>query len=607
MRSGMPSARAGRRTGPRARSSIGSAQAASRVRAWRSSSSDRSTRPSPACSSRWIRTSRGLTAKWSSSTCPGLADRLVAGEVDPDACTSPERLCLLTREIGSEGTSARPVSGSPTNSLSQLGAHGNATREGARRPAGYRVGDRQGRHACRSASRGASRRSPRTARHTASMLWSNANVSENFPEPVSPLLYSIASVGYYHYFRNLGLAFGVSRRRLAAMDSGAPHDHRRPRRAHVLQPHQHPCRAPHGAVRRPSRGRVQSLRGRGPEGRQPAARRAGGTAAAEAAQALELVRIACAVAWQFLFLRRRLRTFERTADEFAARTTHERCAALARPARRRPGRIHRHPLSGAGRTPRSATRRQWSAMRSCDNASRVTASATPRTLDSFARCPDVPSSQPALRLWALSRAINADKALRTCSPTSPAPWCWRPIRTEHRVCRVSPGARRIPDDWGFRSSGELMLTTPTLEEQPEPVISLLQQYIEVNGESPEDHHRAAGGGAASRDVPHPAHARRSRTGPRRPHVAAAPEHPDRRGLPGARAAEAGAALHAMPPRRAAHRRSARPSGQLETPDDVFMLTWQEIEELCAGRAMFPHGVAALVETPPARSMPWRAA
>ena len=50
------------------------------------------------------------------------------------------------------------------------------------------------------------------------MLWSNANVSENFPEPVSPLLYSIASAGYYHYFRNLGRAFGVSRHRLALMD-----------------------------------------------------------------------------------------------------------------------------------------------------------------------------------------------------------------------------------------------------------------------------------------------------------------------------------------------------------------------------------------------------
>ena len=48
--------------------------------------------------------------------------------------------------------------------------------------------------------------------------WSNANVNENFPEPISPLLYSIASAGYYHYFRNLGLSFGISRRRLAAME-----------------------------------------------------------------------------------------------------------------------------------------------------------------------------------------------------------------------------------------------------------------------------------------------------------------------------------------------------------------------------------------------------
>ncbi len=35
-------------------------------------------------------------------------------------------------------------------------------------------------------------------------LWTNANVNENFPQPICPLLYSIARVGYYHYFRNLG-------------------------------------------------------------------------------------------------------------------------------------------------------------------------------------------------------------------------------------------------------------------------------------------------------------------------------------------------------------------------------------------------------------------
>ena len=38
-------------------------------------------------------------------------------------------------------------------------------------------------------------------------------------------------------------------------------------------------------------------------------------------------------------------------------------------------------------------------------------------------------------------------------------------------------------------------------------------------------------------------------------------------------------------------------GQLAHRDDVFMLTLQEIDELSAGRAMFPHGVAALVDAP----------
>src|SRR5207249_9976811 len=55
---------------------------------------------------------------------------------------------------------------------------------------------------------------PKRAPH---VLWSNANVNENFPRPISPLLYSVAEAGYYHYFRNLGLAVGVSRRRLRGL------------------------------------------------------------------------------------------------------------------------------------------------------------------------------------------------------------------------------------------------------------------------------------------------------------------------------------------------------------------------------------------------------
>src|SRR6185295_17468974 len=65
--------------------------------------------------------------------------------------------------------------------------------------------------------RNTSGESDETAPQPRKILWSNANVNENFPEPITPLLYSVASAGYYHYFLNLGRAFGLSRRRLAAI------------------------------------------------------------------------------------------------------------------------------------------------------------------------------------------------------------------------------------------------------------------------------------------------------------------------------------------------------------------------------------------------------
>ncbi|MDP7034428.1 MAG: PEP/pyruvate-binding domain-containing protein [Planctomycetota bacterium] len=48
-------------------------------------------------------------------------------------------------------------------------------------------------------------------------IWSNANISENYPEPVRPFLYSVAVRGYRHYFTNIGRAFGISKRRIEQM------------------------------------------------------------------------------------------------------------------------------------------------------------------------------------------------------------------------------------------------------------------------------------------------------------------------------------------------------------------------------------------------------
>jgi phosphohistidine swiveling domain-containing protein len=41
------------------------------------------------------------------------------------------------------------------------------------------------------------------------VYWSNTNLNENYPDPISPLLYSIARDSYYHYFKNLSGLFRV--------------------------------------------------------------------------------------------------------------------------------------------------------------------------------------------------------------------------------------------------------------------------------------------------------------------------------------------------------------------------------------------------------------
>lgn len=50
------------------------------------------------------------------------------------------------------------------------------------------------------------------------IYWSNTNVNENYPEAITPLLYSIARQSYYHYFKNLSRLFQVSEESIRALE-----------------------------------------------------------------------------------------------------------------------------------------------------------------------------------------------------------------------------------------------------------------------------------------------------------------------------------------------------------------------------------------------------
>jgi phosphohistidine swiveling domain-containing protein len=50
------------------------------------------------------------------------------------------------------------------------------------------------------------------------IYWSNTNVNENYPDALTPLLYSIARDSYYHYFKNLSKLFQISDAKISALE-----------------------------------------------------------------------------------------------------------------------------------------------------------------------------------------------------------------------------------------------------------------------------------------------------------------------------------------------------------------------------------------------------
>ena len=146
--------------------------------------------------------------------------------------------------------------------------------------------------------------------------WSNANVNENFPDPISPLLYSIASAGYYHYFRNLGESFGISRSRLEAMEQPLRHIigvHGGRMYYNLTSIHAVLRSAPCGELLTSSFNQFVGSDATDTAAAVPLAQRA----ADRARQAAEVTRVVFQTIRQYASVERRVERFERRIDAFA--------------------------------------------------------------------------------------------------------------------------------------------------------------------------------------------------------------------------------------------------------------------------------------------------
>jgi rifampicin phosphotransferase len=320
------------------------------------------------------------------------------------------------------------------------------------------------------------------------VVWSNANINENFPEPVTPFLFSIASEGYSRYFRNLAVALGVSEDRLARME---------PYLSQVI--------GAHGGRLYYNQSNLHAILRLAPFGERLAAyfdqfvgadpekpEHLPEVQRGRVMEAVEGARFVARLFATFVDLDARIREFEQAADDFA-RTTHPTVLAQKSLTALRDDlrafceiRFHR-----------------WTNAALADAAAMISYGVLKQFLRRLCPAPeqaalpdsllkgltDLASSAPVHSLWKLSRRIRQDRALRQLFETSSGD----ALLAELRSGRFAEFASALGDHLeghGFRGSGELMLSVPSFQEDPRGLLQILAGYVRLDGTSPAERLRA---------------------------------------------------------------------------------------------------------------------
>ncbi len=429
------------------------------------------------------------------------------------------------------------------------------------------------------------------------VVWTNANIAENFPEPVSPFLYSVVRSGYSAYFRNLGLGFGISSRRIAAME---------PALQNLV--------GVHGGRLYYNLSNIHALLHLAPAGRWlvQAFNAFVGTQEHPVARdplpeqgfvdrVTEWLRIPCKTIVQYLYVQSRVARFEHTVGQFCDRSALERMRST--------------DLLKQLRGFLDIRLRRWNDAALADTAAMVCYGLLQRTLrrawpeagagmrnNLLVGLHGLASHAPVEKLWELAQHVRADAKLAQLFAQPDAATLHTRLSREQMFAEFRARFHDYLEHWGFRSSGELMLTQASPQEDPTATLALLKTYVTLGSDSP-----------AAMLVKQSA-ARVAATEAVCLHLS-----PRRlvRALPWlSRAGRFRILLNATQGairlRERARMQQARlyvrlrhivlacgrllvAAGKLDDPSDAFQLTIDELQDLLAGQAMYPYSVRALVQ------------
>lgn len=518
----------------------------------------------------------------------GLADALVAGAVDPGRITIDRLTGGITHD-GARGAEVDLLVGSRRCVVALLDTASSIEATlGAPQDVEWAIGANDVLYVVQARPITAPlvvSRKPDAGRH---VVWSNANVNENFPAPISPLLYSVASAGYTHYFRNLGRAFGIAPDRLAAMEPAFARIigvHGGRMYYNLTNIHAVIRLAPFGQTLAAAFDTFVGARDEAPHADAVPTRR-------PLAEVAEVMVIGARAAWQYLSMERRIRRFEGVIDSFATRSHPERLA-----------RSSLQTLRGLLAEFMDIRCHGWKDASLADTAAMVCYAALQRLVahaypggaeaahtSLLKAIPDVVSNEPVHRLWALSRLIRGNARLADMVEHADPASVLDAIASDAAFGDFRKAFDEYLEDWGFRCSSELMLTTPSFQEEPEPVIAMLRAYARLDADSPVQ-------SMARQSLEREAEVVRARTalGVLAPllRVLLSSTYASIRYRERARLKQA--LLYSRLRRIALAMGDALVTRDLlATRTDVFWLTVSELDELASGGAMFPHGTRELV-------------
>ena len=308
-------------------------------------------------------------------------------------------------------------------------------------------------------------------------------MNENFPEPLTPFLYSIAREGYYHYFRNLGIAIGLKPADVQSVDHQLRH-----------------AIGTHGGRMYYNLTNIGDALRAAPLGDQlcRAFGRFVGTPesdlntpgdGAKRFPVRDLLRIARRSSVLTFRVGSLLTEFESTIDEFAGRSDPDGLSEL------RLDQLHALLLEFV-----DIRCHRWLGGSLADSSTVIHYALLRRWLlrvypetevlkiqNSLLKAlPGVVSSHPIEGLWKLATRVRSDPEMIRLFERRSAVQVLEEIESESRFAAFRTLFREYLEQYGFRCSGELLLTVPSFQEEPEKLISILQAYVRSDGRSPVD-------------------------------------------------------------------------------------------------------------------------